>query len=132
MAVQDIETSNQKHILFIDDSPVLLRTVKGFMPAKYKISVAINAEQAFKMIDGCMPDLICMDYEMPDVNGAELLKLFRKREDMVDVPVVFLTAQSGPDLVSSMVDLKPAGYVLKPPSQERIMNVVEKMLHSKE
>ncbi|MCF0129431.1 MAG: response regulator [Pseudobutyrivibrio sp.] len=119
-----------KHILFVDDSPVLLRTVKGFFGNDYKVSIAINAEQAIKAIELSVPDLVFLDYEMPGMNGMELLTLFREREDMKDVPVVFLTAKSGAHMMEAFVDLNPSGYVVKPPSKDRIMSVIERVFES--
>ena len=120
--------TQKKHILFVDDSPVLLRTVKGFVPPKYKVSIAVNAEQAFKIIDMSMPDLIFLDYEMPDINGAQLFKLFKGRPDMDNVPVIFLTAQSSQECIQEIMELQPAGYILKPPSAERINAAIKKQL----
>lgn len=116
------------HVLFVDDSAVLLRTVKGFVPPKYKVSLATNAEQAFKVINQSAPDLIFLDYEMPDINGAQLLARIRSNPELGHIPVVFLSSNPLERHLGEIMDLNPAGYILKPPVADRIIGVIEKYL----
>ena len=120
--------TTEKHILFIDDSPVMLRSVRSIVPKGYKVSIAINGAQAYKVMENSMPDLIFLDYEMPEQNGKELLTEFRSKDNLKDIPVYFMSAKAGDEYMHEVLDLNPAGFIIKPPSVDRIRAVIEKQL----
>ena len=43
-----------------------------------------------------VPDLVITDSEMPEMNGRDLTRALRKREDLQDIPVLMLTAAADP------------------------------------
>ena len=59
------------------------------------------------------PDLVLLDYEMPVCDGKQTLEMLRLEKAFADIPVVFLTGRSDPELVKALLALKPAGYLLK-------------------
>ena len=74
------------------------------------------------------PDLILLDYEMPVCDGKQTLEMIRADEDLRDIPVLFLTGVSDRAHIEAVLDLKPAGYMLKPPIREKIVEAIEKAL----
>lgn len=122
------KVSKQFSILVIDDNNILLRTVKEMLDEKFNVSIAISSTQAFESIQRRLPNLILLDYEMPYVDGEEVLLQLRQRNDTKDIPVIFLTGSADRDVVTKLVNMKPAGYVLKPPNKQKLIDLIEKTL----
>ncbi len=120
-----VEETAKKHIIVVDDNPVLLRNMRNMLQDKYRVSLATSAAQCMKAMGQDRPDLIILDYEMPVVDGKQTLEMIRAEEDYKDVPVIFLTGIADKEHVDAVLDLKPAGYFVKPPMQTKIINAIE-------
>lgn len=118
----------KKSILIIDDSAMLLRMMKNVLSGKYAVKMAKTAEEAMKIIKKGVPDLIFLDYDMPDCDGKEALEMFRKDELTQHIPVVFLTGVKDRKRIQAVLALNPADYILKPVSQEQILEITANIL----
>lgn len=114
-----------KHILVVDDSAVTLRSVKSLLDKKYRVSVATSGEMAIKSMSRSLPDLVLLDYEMPDCDGKQTLEMIRQDDALKDVPVMFLTGVADKGHIASVLELNPVGYMLKPPEQEKLFAAIE-------
>jgi CheY-like chemotaxis protein len=119
-----VET-DKKHIIVVDDNPVLLRNMRNMLQDKYRVTLATSAAQCMKVLGQDKPDLVILDYEMPVVDGKQTLEMIRAEDDIKDVPVIFLTGIADKEHVDAVLDLKPAGYFVKPPMQTKIINAIE-------
>ncbi len=120
--------SSKKKILIVDDTPLMLRTLKKMLENRYDVVLATSGKQALHAIPTEEPDLVLLDYEMPEMNGKEVFETMLADEDMKYIPVVFLTSVSNRKTVFSILQSKPAGYILKPADQENVLNTVENVL----
>lgn len=128
---EEKEEEIKKLILVVDDSPLSLRGTKGMLEGKYDVMVATSAKRAFRCMNKRMPDLILLDYEMPEMNGKEFLENLRFDADYFEIPVIFLTAQADKAHLASVLDLEPAGYFVKPLRQDKVMQAIEDVLAGK-
>ena len=118
----------QKKILIVDDSPLMLRNIKNLLDQKYAILLATSGKQALDTIIREEPDLILLDYEMPEMSGKEVFEAMQEDDDMKEIPVVFLTSVSDKKVIYSILQLKPAGYILKPPDTEKLIETIQEIL----
>lgn len=123
-----IPNDGRKIILLVDDSAMMLRTVKRLLEPKYKTMLATSGTQAIATIGKIRPDLILLDYDMPVCDGKMTLEMIRSDNSMKDIPVVFLTGKQSRDNIMSVVNLHPAGYLIKPPNRELLLSTVEKIV----
>jgi len=80
-----------KHILVVDDDNLLRRSLSlQLEQAGYRSSTAANAEDALALARRDHPDLILLDIGLPGMDGLEALRIF---QDVLDVPVIFVTAR---------------------------------------
>lgn len=98
----------------------------------YDVILATSGRQALNTIPQEEPDLILLDYEMPEMNGKEVFEAILDDEDMRHIPVVFLTSVSERKTVFSILQSKPAGYIIKPVDQEKLLSTVQEVLESSE
>lgn len=116
----------KKKILVVDDSGAMLRNVKGWLQDKYNVILANSGAMAIKYLAMDRPDLVLLDYEMPIVDGKQVLEMIRTETEFRDVPVIFLTSKNDRESIMKVMDLKPEGYLLKTMEPERIVNEVDK------
>jgi CheY-like chemotaxis protein len=78
-------------VLLIDDEPSLLEVLKPFIERSGEMSVhtAQSAKEALKILPEIPFDAIIVDYDMPEINGIEFLKILRSKGDTT--PVIIFT-----------------------------------------
>ena len=124
-AAEEEIDEQRKSILIVDDGAITLRSVKALLDSKYDVSVATSGEMALKRMEKSLPDLVLLDYEMPGLNGKETLEKIREDEKMKDVPVIFLTGVADKQHITSVLELNPMGYILKPPDKDKLFETIE-------
>lgn len=114
----------KKKILVVDDSGAMLRNVKGWLENDYQVILANSGAMAIKYLATNRPDLVLLDYEMPVVDGSQVLEMIRTETEFSDVPVIFLTSKNDKDSILKVMALKPEGYLLKTMEPERIVQEI--------
>lgn len=121
-------TNETPHILVVDDNAMILRNIKNILDSKYSVAVAPSGMHAFISIGKKMPDLILLDYEMPDMNGKEVMKKLQSDEELREIPIVFLTSADSKEVVMELLALKPAGYILKPADSQMLLDRIVELV----
>lgn len=124
------DSKRKKKILLVDDKAIQLRTLRSLLVNDYDILLATSGSDALKIMQKSNPDLVFLDYEMPEMDGKDVLQRIREIEAIKDIPVVFLTGEKDKDRFMEVVKLNPAGYLLKPPNINKIHAIIEEVLGS--
>ena len=124
-ADKEFLVGHKKHILVVDDSGMMLATIKSWLEEKYRITPVNSALNAITFLTKEKPDLILLDYEMPACSGPKFLEMIRSDVDCSSIPVIFLTGRDDAESVKSVLSLKPAGYLLKSLPKEKIVAEVD-------
>ena len=124
----DASGDNRKHILVIDDDPMMLKLIREYLRADYQVATAINGRTAHKFLETRSTDLILLDYEMPGDNGPTVLKQLRENPNTASIPVIFLTGITERDKIQEALSHKPQGYMLKPVDHDKLMQAVRKFV----
>lgn len=122
------EEERRKHILVVDDDSRVLRLVKEYLAKRYDVATAINGKVALKFLETKETDLVLLDYEMPDENGASVLEKLRASEKTKDLPVIFLTGVTDKKKIREVLALRPQGYLLKPIDMEKLSSTIKGVL----
>lgn len=122
------QTRDRKLVLAVDDSGILLRSVKKMLEMQYDVIVATSGKMAINQAKVNKPDLILLDYEMPEWDGKRTLEEIRTDAELKDIPVLFLTAVADKTHITAVLGLNPCGYLLKPIEQQKLMDAVDKVL----
>lgn len=122
---------HKKKILVVDDSGAMLRNVKGWLEDKYQVILANSGAMAIKYLATSRPDLVLLDYEMPVVDGKQVLGMIRSEIDFSDIPVIFLTSKGDKESVMQVMSLKPDGYLLKTMPPEEITRAVDEFFQKR-
>ncbi len=122
------EPIEMKHILVIDDDLMMLRLVKAELKDKYNVATAVSGKVGLKFLERRSTDLILLDYEMPEENGAEVLEKLRANPMTKNIPVVFLTGMNNREIIKQLVAMKPQGYLLKPIKCEQLAATIQQLI----
>lgn len=113
MRQEECRADTKPKILVVDDSMTIRRAMQDLLSGDYAVSLAESGVSAIRTITLDRPDLVLLDYEMPVCDGKQTLEMLRYEQSFADIPVVFLTGRSDPEVVKTLLALKPAGYLLK-------------------
>jgi two-component system phosphate regulon response regulator PhoB len=79
-------------LLVVDDEPRTAEVTAGMLRrAGYEVDVALSGGEALAHVRAAMPDLMLLDYEMPDMHAPEVLDLLRGGSERLTFPVIILT-----------------------------------------
>ena len=107
----EIDDELKKKILIIDDDGTMLRMMRTWLSVKYHVYMASSGKIALSFLAKNPIDLVLLDYEMPGMDGATVLKEIRNTPAYKDIPVIFLTAKDDKESVMKVVGLKPEKYL---------------------
>jgi len=104
-------------ILAIDDSPSILRALNSLLSGEYKVYTLpeVNEERVLtELLKRISPDLFLLDYNMPGLNGFDIIAIIRNIPSHEETPVVFLTSEMSVDHVTVAANLGACDYIVKP------------------
>ncbi len=121
----------QRTILLVDDDAVMIRTLREGLSTSYKVLPANSGANALKILSRAKPDLILLDYEMPEMNGPQVFEALRNNPDTAKIPVMFLTAKNDSQSIAKIETLKPEGHMLKTLPLREIKDMIQKFFDGK-
>lgn len=120
----DRNDAERKRLLVVDDEPLLLRSIKGWLGDEFDVSLVTSGEVALEFLVENPVDLVLLDYKMPKMDGPDTLMKIRLNETIKNTPVIMLTAANDRESVMRAMKMKPDGYLLKTKSPEEIKESV--------
>jgi DNA-binding response OmpR family regulator len=126
---KNIRPSQRHRILVIDDSLMLLGFVEEILAeANYDVVTAGTAQEGFQAIREQKPDLILLDYLLPDLRGDEVSRRLIEDESTAHIPVLFMSGfgadlQNAPSNFANVV-----GILNKPFTSDLLLKAVEQPL----
>ncbi|MFH1161207.1 MAG: PAS domain S-box protein, partial [bacterium] len=118
-------------ILYIEDNVANIQLVEQILvdhrPA-IRLITNIYGKRAMKFATDYKPDLILLDLDLPDIEGAEVLKLLQADPKTKAIPVVVLTADATPRQIEKLLKAGAKEYLTKPLDVVGFLNVVDEML----
>ena len=81
-------------ILIIEDDEVISNLLADVLSqeTRHRLFITNNAVGAFNFMKSVKPDLILLDYHLPGINGIEICRRLRSMRDLIDIPVIIISA----------------------------------------
>ncbi|MFC1531778.1 response regulator [Thermodesulfobacteriota bacterium] len=118
-----------KRILIVDDDEMVLIALNELLKSEgYEIDSVGSAKEALNKIDENKYNLLMLDIIMPEMNGLELCKMIRDREDYQETPIIFLTAKSREEDKALGLEAGANLFLSKPISPEKLLGIVSETL----
>ncbi|HEX4204528.1 MAG TPA: response regulator [Ktedonobacteraceae bacterium] len=88
----------EKIVLIVDDEEDIGVALSELLTDEggFRCVVATNSRQALDIINTMMPDLMLLDYQLPGMNGLELIDRVRYQRELAHVPAVLMSANLPP------------------------------------
>ncbi|MCT4576338.1 phosphate regulon transcriptional regulator PhoB [Donghicola sp.] len=122
-------SAEQPTVLVVEDEPAQREVLTYNLEAEgFRVIRAENGEEGLIMVDEDRPDLIVLDWMMPNVSGIEVCRRLKSRGDTRSIPVIMLSARS--EEVDRVRGLETGAddYVIKPYSVVELMARVRTQL----
>ena len=118
-----------RKILIVDDEPYILNILDFSLDAEgYRVLQASDGEEALRMAQDQIPDLVIMDVMMPRQDGFETCRRLKEDLRTADIPVVLLTARNSREDRNKGEEVRADGYITKPFSPQRLLDTVQEFL----
>lgn len=116
----------KKSIYVVDDDKSYLPIITHWLSEDYNVSAFNSGTDALNGLSAVIPDLILLDYEMPGLNGSELMNVIRSQYNDPPIPIIFLTGKNNRDHVFRVLEDRPDGYILKTSQRETIIDTIHR------
>jgi two-component system response regulator AtoC len=116
----------QAKLLVVDDEPAIRSVLRSLLEgAHYRVLEAASGEEALEHLDED-PDLVLLDYRLPDLDGFEVLR--RVHETSPQLPVVMMTGHASIDHAVSALRAGAVHYARKPLEADEVLKIVSETL----
>ena len=91
-----------KLILIVDDEPMVRHLLQMLLSMDgFQVAEACDGMEALDKVEQQCPDLILMDYMMPNLDGLAASKYLRSQPETANVPIIMLSANSLPSVIEA-------------------------------
>tara|TARA_B100000963_G_scaffold360092_1_gene389711 strand:+ start:1054 stop:1740 length:687 start_codon:yes stop_codon:yes gene_type:complete len=119
---------NKPHILCVDDDDKIRELLKVFLRKNnFIVSTAQSVNEAKKLLNLFIFDIIVLDIMMPKITGTEFLHSFRKEN--INTPIIMLTANSQLNIKTQSYNLGCDDYLSKPFEPTELILRIKKLLN---
>src|SRR5436190_21388758 len=113
-------------ILVVDDSLMLLSFVKeALVGANYDVTTASTGEEAVRAAQTGMPDLVLLDFILPDMKGDEVCRRLLENTATAAIPVVYMSGYGAELQASRSENSNVIGFLNKPFTSDLLIQTVE-------
>ena len=101
--------------LIVDDDHVMrLLEEETLTQFEFEVRAATNGEEALRLLDEFVPDLVLLDVDMPGLDGFEVCRHIRKRWDMTDMPLIMVTGMDDLESITEAYESGANDFISKP------------------
>jgi CheY-like chemotaxis protein len=119
-------------ILVIEDSPVDQKVAqKAIEKGGYHVLIANNAQEGIELAKTHIPDLIILDFQLPDMKGTDVCLRLKHISTTAEIPVLFLTGQDSDANVLDCYEKGAENYLSKPISPSLLSKYINDILRDK-
>jgi len=118
-------------VMVIDDEPFILMMIEDKLKnAKIDVITVRKSKHAIERIREERPDLIILDWMMPELSGIDLCKLIKRDPDLQGIPIFMLTAKGQDSDEQQGIQCGVNRYITKPFSPRSLLELVQETVGS--
>jgi len=121
----------KEKILFVDDSKLMRKIVNQTL-AKINVEIidASDGKEALKVLENFYKEikLILTDWNMPNMNGFELLQVVKSNNNYKHIPVILTTSEAEKEHINKALKAGAADYIIKPFNTKELIKTVLRSL----
>jgi len=102
-------------ILLVEDSLSQRELMRDYIEGQgYEVRSAATGREAIDAVATEVPDAVLLDWELPDFQGPDLVRIWRRETEMADIPILIVTARSRSQDIAEALDCGASDFVRKP------------------
>jgi two-component system chemotaxis response regulator CheY len=117
-------------ILVVDDSQIMRNILKNILHEKRvkdgEILEAPDGKAAFDLLESNEIEILLLDWNMPELNGLELVNILREREKYKNLPIIMVTAEAAKYNVMEAIKAGVTDYITKPITAVTILKKLDR------
>ena len=120
--LQELHLNEGVKILTVDDSDFMRRMIKNVLaPKKYTIYEASGVKEGMEILQKEQINLLLLDYEMPDINGAQMLEMIKADRKFLSLPVIVISSKQDKEIIARVLKHGANDFIYKPFSVEELL-----------
>ena len=110
-------------VLLVDDQPMIGEAMRRLLAdqADMELHYCSDPQQAIELANKIRPTVILQDLVMPQIDGLELVRLFRANSASADIPIIVLSTREDPQTKSEAFAAGATDYLVKLPDEVELM-----------
>jgi two-component system phosphate regulon response regulator PhoB len=122
-------TEKQINVLVVDDESAIREMIRfGLSRSGMTVECAVDGREALTKISENLPDILLLDWMMPNMSGPELTRRLRKDPLTAHIPIIMLTARVADDDKVTGLNAGADDYVVKPFSPKELIARIQAVL----
>ncbi len=119
-------------VLVIEDNEVDMKIACAAIDrGGYRALQAWDGKTGLEMAQALLPDLIILDYNLPDCKGPDICKILKNDKFTCNIPVLFLTSMDSPTCVIDCYEKGGENYLYKPIKPKYLLKQIEQTLQDR-
>ncbi len=119
---------NKLKILAVDDDPDILELLEATLEDEFYIVTASTGKETFEKIEKEKPDVLILDYMLPDTTGIEICSKIRSNSLLLHLPILMLTGKSEVEDKVTGLNAGSDDYMIKPFSPPELLARVKMLI----
>jgi DNA-binding response OmpR family regulator len=131
--LKEIGMTGRGTILAVDDEPAALAlNVRLLQTAGYQVTGAATATQGLQLARELKPDLVLLDWVLPDMDGAEVCRSIKSDPELARVFVIYLSSlKTSSEHQSQGLEGGADGYIVRPIANRELVARIDAMMRIK-
>jgi DNA-binding response OmpR family regulator len=126
-------TQHEKTVIIVEDEQDAAEMFAEMMRVNgFRVLKSYSSAPAISTIAQERPDVVILDIMIPDVSGLEVLRFMRRGKDLMNIPVIVVSARSMPSDIKEGLDAGATVYLTKPVGYLDLKKAVEQVMQESE
>jgi CheY-like chemotaxis protein len=124
-----MQGSSSERILIVEDDESIRYGLGKVLKAQgYQVDAVGDATEAIEMLGTRMPNLVILDFIMPETDGLALCELMRHDMGLKEIKIILLTGYLTKDIITKAVQAGADKYIAKPVENKNLIEAVRTLL----
>lgn len=127
---EELAKRNKYRVLVIDDDFKILRMIKKILSTEDDLEIQTTGRgfDAGIIVSNWTPDIILLDFLMPDIDGFEVCRKLKSDNKTKNIPIIAVTVLKGDEELEKIQTTGVSGYIAKPFKSKELLKEIRKHL----
>ena len=116
-------------VVLVEDHPTQREAIRRCLAEKnFHVETATDYHAALRVLDHCVPDLLCLDMTLPRESGLDLCEHVRNDQRLRFIPILVISDRSSPEDMANAEDAGANAFLKKPFTRDKLLKYVGVLL----